>query len=270
VYPLVRQQLGLLTQSLDQPHSETTHKRLCALAGDLFQLAGEIFFDSNRYTDAAYCYTLAANACKEAGAYDLWACALTRHSFIGMYEHRFTKVTPMLDAAARIAEHGETNRLSTRYWVAAVQAEAYAGLGDYQACNRALDLAEQVRGLPGEGKLSGWLRFDGSRLAEERGTCYIALGKPDLAETALTEALAQGVSLRRRGGVLSDLAMLGIQRHDVEQVAHYGGLAVEAAQQTGSRGYIGRKLQSLQGQLEPLLSDPRLSNLSNQISQLSG
>jgi hypothetical protein len=83
------------------------------------------------------------------------------------------------------------------------------------------------------------------------------------------EALGQGISLRRRGSVLSDLAMLGIQCRDVEQVAHYGGLAVELAQQTGSRGYIGRKLQSLQWQLVPMLSDPRLSGLSDQISQLS-
>jgi transcriptional regulator with XRE-family HTH domain len=191
VYPLVRQQLGLLTESLEQAHSEATHTRLCILAGDLFQLAGEIFFDGNRYTDAAYCYTLAANACKEAGAYDLWACALTRHSFISMYERRFTSVTSMLDAASRIAGHGD-NQLSTRYWVAAVQAEAYAGLGDYDACNRALGIAEEVRSLSGDFKLSGWLRFDGSRLAEERGTCYIALGKPELAERALNEALRQG------------------------------------------------------------------------------
>jgi transcriptional regulator with XRE-family HTH domain len=197
VYPLVRQQLGLLTSSLERAHTDATHHRLCILAGDLFQLAGEILFDGNRYTDAAYCYTLAANACKEASAYDLWACALTRHSFISMYDRRFTNVASLLDAASHIAEHGD-NQLSTRYWVAAVQAEAYAGLGNYEACNRALALAEQVRSLSGDSQLSGWLRFDGSRLAEERGTCYIALGKPELAEAALSEALAQGVSLRRR------------------------------------------------------------------------
>jgi hypothetical protein len=89
-------------------------------------------------------------------------------------------------------------------------------------------------------------RWNRAELAEERGTCYIALGQPELAETALHEALAQGVSLRRRGSVLSDLAMLGIQRRDVEQVVHYGRQAVELAEQTGSRGYIGRKLQGLQ------------------------
>ena len=215
-----------------------------------------------------YCYTLAANACKEASAYDLWACALTRHSFISMYERRFTNARSMLTSASLVAEHGDT-QLATRYWVAAVQAEAYAGLGDYESCNRSLDLAEQVRGLPGEIQRSGWLRFDGSRLAEERGTCYLALGKPELAETALSEALAQGVSLRRRGSILSDLAMLGMQRRDTEQVVHYGRQAVELAEQTGSRGYIGRKLQSLQAQLTPMLGNPRLSSLNDQIASLA-
>lgn len=114
MYPIVRQQLGLLTAALRRPHNEMTHRRLCVLAGDLFQLAGEIFFDSNRYTDAAYCYTLAADASKEAGAYDLWACALTRHAFIGMYERRFADIVPMLGAASAVARRGDS-QLSTRY-----------------------------------------------------------------------------------------------------------------------------------------------------------
>jgi transcriptional regulator with XRE-family HTH domain/tetratricopeptide (TPR) repeat protein len=269
VYPLVRQQLGLLTEALERSHSEATHQQLCVLAGDLFQLAGEICFDGNRYTDAAHCYTLAATASKEATAYDLWACALTRHAFIGMYERRFASVASTLSAACRIAAHGDSN-LGTRYWVAAVQAEAYAGLGDFDACNRALDSAESVRALSGGITRSGWLRFDGSRLAEERGTCYISLGKPELAEVALSEALDQGISLRRRGSVLSDLAMLGVQRRDVGQIVHYGGMAVELAKQTGSSGYIGRKLDGLQLELRPLLSDTRIANLNEQIVQLSG
>lgn len=268
VYPLVRQQLRLLTDALERAHSEALHTRLCVLTGDLFQLAGEICFDSNQYTDAAYCYTLAANASKEAAGYDLWACALARHAFISIYERRFMNAIPMLDAASHIAARGDS-QLSTRYWVAAVQAEAYAGLGDFDACTRALDTAEQVRGLQGAPAPGGWLRFDGSRLAEERGTCYIELGRPQLAETPLNEALGQSTSLRRRGSILNDLAMLGLQCHDVERAVHYGSMAVELAEQTGSAGYIGRKLQSLRIQLEPLMSNARVSGLSSQISHLT-
>ena len=33
-----------------------------------------------------HCYTLAATASNEADAFDLWACAITRHAFIEMHE----------------------------------------------------------------------------------------------------------------------------------------------------------------------------------------
>lgn len=269
VYPLVRQQLSLLTDSLDRAHSEAAHKQLCLLAGDLFQLAGEICFDANRYTDAAYCYTLAADASKEAQAYDLWACALTRHAFIGMYERRFSQASSVLAAAERVAQLGDSS-LSTRYWVAAVQAEAFAGLGDLGACNRALDTAERVLALTGAISNGGWLRFDGSRLAEERGTCYLELERADLAEAALSDVLAQTISLRRRGSVLTDFAMLGVQRRDLDQVLEYGASAVDLAEQTRSAGYVGRKLQGLRTQLAPLMTDDRVSLLSDRIARLPG
>lgn len=267
VYPIVRQQLDLLTGSLKRAYSSAEHKRLCTATGDLLQLAGEIFFDADRYTDAAHCYKLAADASKEADAYDLWACALTRHAYLGMYEHRFEDVTPVLEGAARVARRGD-GHLSTRHWVAAVQAEAYAGLGDLDACQRALDQAEQVKTLTGPVMPGGWLRFDGARLAEERGTCYAALGRADMASEVLTEALDTTTSLRRRGSILTDLAALGVQARDLDQVLDYGGQAVELAEQTRSSGYIGRKLQGLQAQLAPLLSDNRAAQLSDRIAKL--
>ncbi|MGW2249919.1 helix-turn-helix domain-containing protein [Kitasatospora sp. NPDC001660] len=267
VYPLVRHQLGALAQELKGARTETEHKYLCTLAGDLYQLAGEIFFDANRYADAAHCYTLAASASREAEAYDLWACAMTRHAFIELYERRFSVATPMLSAASRVAQRGN-EQLSTRYWVAAVQAEAYAGLGDLDACQEALDTADQVHALDGQIHNGGWLRFDGSRLTEERGTCYLELGRPDLAEKSLTAALKQDLSLRRRGAVLAELAALGAERGDLDQVMHYSEAAIELASQTGS-GFIGKKLEGLQGRLAPLMSDGRVSDLNQRIKALS-
>jgi hypothetical protein len=114
----------------------------------------------------------------------------------------------------------------------------------------------------------GWLRFDGSRLAEERGTCYAALGRTDLAAEALTDALRTTTSLRRRGSILTDLAALGVQVRDLDQVLEYGGQAADLAEQTRSSGYIGRKLQGLRQELAPLLSDPRAAQLSDRIAQL--
>ncbi|WP_198156298.1 helix-turn-helix domain-containing protein [Thermobifida cellulosilytica] len=267
VLSLVRTQLDVLTDKLKQPHDEAARQRLCSLTADLFQLAGEIFFDGNHYTDATHCYSLAASAAKEAGAFDLWACALTRHAFVAVYEQQFPQAVPLLELAAALARRGDST-LSTRYWVAAVQAETFAGLGDQDACQRALDTAEQVLDLPGQVHNGGWLRFDGSRLAEERGTCYVALGRSDLAETALTKALSGPLTVRRRAGVLTDLALLGVQRRDPEQVVAFTAEAVEAARQTGS-GVINRKLRGLQQYLLPLLRDRRIRRLNDDITALT-
>jgi tetratricopeptide (TPR) repeat protein len=267
VLPLVRDQLEALIFCLSRSRGISTHRRLCALTSELLQLTGEIFFDANKYSDAAYCYTLAAAASKEADAFDLWACAMTRHAFIEMYERHFDKAAPMLELAVRLARRGD-EALSTRYWVSSVQAQTFAGLGELAACQRALDAAEQVRELSGDVSNGGWLRFDGFRLAEDRGACYVQLRRPDLAETVLIDALRQNLSARRRASVLTDLAIVGIQRGDVDQIITHAEAALEIARRTGS-GFISRKLQGLQGHLAPLLGNNQTRQLDQQIAIVS-
>ncbi|MFI1092655.1 helix-turn-helix domain-containing protein [Streptomyces sp. NPDC020917] len=266
VYPLVREQLADLTALLGRSHRDAVHRELCGQAADLFQLAGEILFDGNRYTEAAQCYGLAASASREAANPDLWAASLTRHAFIGLYDRRFREAAPMLDAAGRLAQKGDPC-LSTRHWIAAVQAQVHAGLGDLDACNRALDQAEEVRDLA-EPCPGGWLRFDGSRLAEERGSCYVTLGRHDLAEEALADALGHQLSPRRRGSVLIDLAVIGARRQDVDRLVSYGTAALELAQRTSS-GYVGKRLDGLRGHLAPFLADRRVADLNEHISSLT-
>ncbi|MFC8721206.1 helix-turn-helix transcriptional regulator [Kitasatospora sp. NPDC057198] len=268
VLPVVHHQLSRLVSGLERSLTEHQRQSLCAQAGDLYQLVGEVFFDSSQYVEAAHCYTLAANAGREAGDFDMWACALVRHSFVELYERRFKTAAPVLAAAAQIAERGDP-QMSTRHWVAAVRAETYAGLGDSDGCERALAEAEQVHDLSGRAHNGGWLRFDGSRLAEERGTCYLALGKPDAAEEALTSALEQGLSPRRRGAVLAELAALGAERGDLDQVLHYSRQAITFVDRTGS-GYIGKKLAGIRPRLAPLAGDSRAVELDHWISALSG
>lgn len=265
VMPAVREHLGALVASLEEVQTGAARYRLSMLAGDLFQLCGEVFFDSNRYADAAQCYTLAAAASREANAFDLWACAMTRHAFIGIYEEQHHNARVLLDGAQRFATKGDP-ALPTRHWVAAVQAQAHAGLGEFGACQRALDRAEQVNHLPAPVTATrGWLRFEGSRLDEERGACYVELGRPELAEPVLTRALRRSISTRRRGSVLTDLARAGAQSVDVDQVVMYGAAALDVMRQTGSAGYVGRKLTALPTQLEPFLCDRHIRHLVTQI-----
>jgi transcriptional regulator with XRE-family HTH domain len=194
-FPMVRHQLDVLTRSLEESHGPAMHVRLSALAGDL------------------------------------WACAMTRHSFIGVYELNFGKSVPMLELADRLSQRGD-RALSTRYWVNAVRAQAMAGVGELDACRRAIGTAEQVHRLNGQVHNGGWLRFDGARLSGERGACFVELRQPALAEAALTEALAGRLSTRRQGIVLADLAMVGVQRADPDQLLTHTTAALGTARTT--------------------------------------
>jgi DNA-binding XRE family transcriptional regulator len=265
---VVDEQLRVLTAQLADVHDTATQRRLCALAGDLFQLAGEIAFDSRDYNTAAHCYSLAAEASKTASCYDQWACAVTRHAYICVYEGRFDDAAPMLDVAAKIAGHGDP-QLSTRHWVAAVQAETFAGQRDLDGCRRALDRAEAVLALRGPVHNGGWLRFDGSRLAEERGTCFAALGQLDRAESALLDALQPSLSARRRAGVQTDLAVIGARRRDRDQVLLHAAPVLAKARATKS-GVIASKLGALRPHLAPLLTNTKIAQLDSDIRVLVG
>jgi tetratricopeptide (TPR) repeat protein len=267
VYPVLREQLDFLTAQLSLPQSAVVRRRLCVLAGELFQLAGEICFDGNYYTDAASCYATAAIACKEANAYDLWACALTRHALLDITEKRFAETMPLLEMAAKIASRGDTS-LATRQWVSIVNAATCAGLGERDACARALDDAESVRQLGVDSQNGGWLRFDGSRLAEERGSCYVRLGQHGMAEEILSAALNQTASARRRCGILTDLTRIAAERRDSESILAHGNAALMLAHQTGS-GCIARKLTGLRQDLELLRGDRRIAQMSAEIAALT-
>jgi hypothetical protein len=266
VAPAVWDQVHRLTDALRRPQSTTTRRRLCTLNAEVFQLAGEVLFDANRYADAGYCYTLAATAAREAGAMDLWSSALTRHAYISVYEQRFGDAVPLLRLSANLARKGDSS-LASGNWASAVLAQALAGVGDQAACERALERAEQVQGLarPGNG---GWLRFDDSRLAEDRASCYVQQRRPDLAEPILLGLLKKHQSGRRRGLALVDLATISAQRPDALRLVSYGAAAVDHTRQTGS-GVVLRKLQNLRPELTRFQRDPHVRNLASEIAHLA-
>jgi len=265
-FPEVRDQISRLTGALRRPQPLAVRRQLCKLIADVFQLAGEILFDANRYIDSEYCYTLAATAAREAGEMDLWACALTRHAYVNVYEQRFRDALPLLRFGAELARKGDP-QLSTGNWVSSVLAQALAGTGDLGGSERALGHADQVQKLarPGNG---GWLRFDGSRLAEDRASCYVQQRRPDLAEPILLGLLDQHQSGRRRGIALVDLAAVSAQRPDVLRLVTYGAAAVDHTRHTNS-GVVLRKLQNLRPALADLRSDPHVRNLDDEIAQLT-
>jgi tetratricopeptide (TPR) repeat protein len=261
-------QIKTAVQFLREPHITPVRQRLCMLISDLSQLAGEIYFDRREYEVAQSCYVFAANAAKEARAYDLWACALVRHSFTAIYDEptRYEDALPFLQGAWHVAQRGNSS-LPTRYWVAAVEAETTSGMGNLIACQDALERANGVQEI--KQASPAWTRFDSSRLPALRGACFVRLEQPDLAEPALQEALGQFTKPgRKRGMVLTDLAMAALQRRNVEQACSYAEEVIEIVT-LGSSSFLHDGVQKLRRQLEPYAGSSSVNGLDQRMRLLA-
>ncbi|WP_282785747.1 hypothetical protein [Nocardia sp. CC201C] len=265
VFDDARAHLSGLMDTFSNTCGQELECRLRELVADSLQLTGEILFDGNHYTEAAHCYTLAGNFAAEADAFDLWACALTRHAYIGLVEDRHADALPLVDQAAHLSRRGDSS-LPTRFWVASVRAQALAGLGDIHGCERAFDRARDVSALA-EASPVGWLRFTGDRIDEENAGCYIKLGCPEKAEQLLVPLLNGPLSARRRASVLVDLAAAGMLRGDPVQTVCFGGAAVDIGRHTQS-GYIAQRLGHLRRDLDPFRGDRHVAHLDSQIATL--
>lgn len=266
-------QLETLLLFLREPLESSKHQPLCMLASELSQLAGEIFFDMHDYESAQACYVFAASSAREAGSYDLWACSLVRHAFIPLYEASFTQhvdhyrdALSLLQAAHRLAKRGDSS-LTTRYWVAAVEAEATSGVHDLASCQRALDQAQGVLEIKAQNP--AWLRFNGTRLPALQGACYVRLQQPDLAIAALQDALQQFPKPdRKRGLAAADLATALLQNCEVEQACVYIQDAIDIAARSSST-FLRQQIQKLWIHLEPFADNISVKKLEQQIRKLS-
>jgi len=257
-------QLKMLVQFLRDPHPASAHLKLCLLASEISQLVGELFFDMNDHDAAQSCYVFAAAAAKEAQSYDLWSCALIRHAFLPLYREHHKEALSILREANTLARRGDSS-LPTRYWVAAIEAEAQSGIQDLSACQDALDRAQGVQDLKGANPL--WVRFDGSRLPALRGACYVRLGQPELAVPTLQEALRHFVKPdRKRGMALTDLAAAAIQRGNVEQARDCVDKVVSILTQ-GPSGFLQEELRALPRRVEPMAQTRAVQAVDQYIRQ---
>lgn len=76
------------------------------------------------------------------------------------------------------------------------------------------------------------------------------------------------ISMRRRGSVLTDIALVGAQRRDLHHLVFYASAALDAARQTGS-AVVVRKLKTLQGELAAFRDDRHVRHLDEQITTLA-
>jgi hypothetical protein len=120
-------------------------------------------------------------------------------------------------AAARVARSADVT--TQHAWLAALEAELHASLGDAEAVHQALRRAEHaVERVRPEARRPGIDFFTPGKLPAYMGSCYMLLGQPKLAQRFSTEALSLlGPRARSRWFVRLDIATTLVQQRELEE-----------------------------------------------------
>ncbi|GHO48585.1 hypothetical protein KSX_67480 [Ktedonospora formicarum] len=102
-------------------------------------------------------------------------------------------------------------------WLAVVEAEVYAALGNQDACEKSLTTAKTLlkKKVLGEDRYATGL--SASRIAGYEGACYVRLYQPRRALLALQQALSQldAQALRQQSTLLTDMGIAYAQQGNI-------------------------------------------------------
>jgi transcriptional regulator with XRE-family HTH domain len=246
--PTLRGHLEVLNGSLMGSHREPMRRRLLSLAGETALLAGRLSWLLENRGEARRCWALAVDLGREAGDETLVAHALGQqrvlHSTIpnrGRYGSS-ERALAVLDAAE--ARLGATASPFVRTAVLCLRAEDHAARGDALASQRDLEAAESALATA-NGKDDGlYALWDPNRIAGYRGSCALALGRPEEASTILEGALGQTneTLVGQRCAVMTDLAAAYAMQREVEHSAVLLTGAVDTAEREGLGELVQRAL----------------------------
>jgi tetratricopeptide (TPR) repeat protein len=175
-------------------------------------------------------------------------------------------------ALARVARQvgARSATATTRAWLAGLEAQALAGSHDNKACFVALRQAETAIGQARPEEDPPWMySFDDGRLAALAGTCYRQLGKTTAAERTLQEAL-EGLDAsrtRRRSEALLELALVQLDKEDIDRACQFATQSYEAAVEAGS--VLGqRRVGAFRSRLDAWSDTEAVRNLDEQLAGL--
>lgn len=247
--PALRSHMAVLSGSLHGGQPEPVRRRLLSLTGETALLAGRLSWLLENRGEARQCWTMAEQLGREAGDDTLIASSLGMrrvfHSTIpNRGQHGSTdKALAVLDAAE--GKLGPSSSPYVRMMVLLSRAEDHAAVGRADASQRDLEAAETALSRahgPDDGLYALW---DAGRIAGYRGSCALALGRPEEASTVLETALAQTPEslIGQRCAVVTDLAAAYAMQREVE---HSALLLIQSAD-TAERAGLGELLQRAHG-----------------------
>ncbi|MET7935713.1 hypothetical protein [Streptomyces sp. NPDC005322] len=135
-------QLHEVTDLLQEPHPEAVSKRLFKVAGELAQLAGWMSYDIGLQPTAQKYFVLALHAAKESGDRPLGSYILSGMSRQMIHVGRPDDALELIHLAQYGSRESATPR--TQAMLYAMEARAYANMGQPSKCHRAVKMAEDT------------------------------------------------------------------------------------------------------------------------------
>ncbi|MBT2529152.1 hypothetical protein J7E91_28050 [Streptomyces sp. ISL-99] len=183
-------QLHEVTDLLQEPQPEATSKRLFKCAAELAELAGWMSYDVGLQPTAQKYFVLALHAAKEAGDKPFGSYVLSSMSRQMIHLGRPDDALELIHLAQYGSRDCATPR--TQAMLYAMEARAYANIGQPSKCKRAVRMAEDTfadAGLDGEPE-PDWIRFfseaelNGENAHSYRDLAYVAGRSPSYASLA--------------------------------------------------------------------------------------
>lgn len=270
--PVLHNHLTCLTTSL-RSTPEASRRRVLALASETAILVGLTSSRLDNRGDARTSWAFALELARAAGDDTLFALTLAMqrdlHSTFGNAGHNgnTARALALLDqAAARL--DGASCAL-VRTFVLAKRAEEHAVSGNVVAAYRDLEGAEtslESRHCKQEG-IGIFVHWDSARLAAYRGSCAVALNRPDDAIAALEDARARTSPdlVVQRAAVTADLASAYAQRHDVEGCCAWLAESLDCAESNELQKCVMRVL-SARRRLPGALASPEVRSVDERLA----
>ncbi|MFI9719546.1 hypothetical protein ACIHFE_07800 [Streptomyces sp. NPDC052396] len=239
-------QLHEVTDLLQEPQPEDTAKRLFKVAAELAELAGWMSYDVGLHPTAQKYFVLALHAAKEAGDRPLGSYVLSSMSRQMIHLGRPDDALELI----HLGQYGsrETATPRTQAMLYAMEARAYANMGQPAKCKRAVTMAEDCFAdcAPGDGD-PDWIRFfseaelNAENAHSYRDLAYVAGRSPTYASLArpkmerAVELFAEDDEHQRSYALnLIGLATVDLMERAPEESAVHVAQAMRIAQQVRS------------------------------------
>ncbi|MGC9536488.1 hypothetical protein [Streptomyces sp. UG1] len=240
-------QLHEVTDLLQEPHPEATTRKLFKVAAELAELAGWMSYDIGLQPTAQKYFVLALHAAKEAGDRPLGSYVLSSMSRQMIHLGRPDDALELI----HLAQYGSRDCASprTQSMLYAMEARAYANMGQPGKCKRAVRMAEDTFAEADDWDEPDpdWIRFFseaelyGENSHSFRDLAYVAGRSPTYASLA-EPLMRQAVDLFAKDGEhqrsyalnLIGVATVHLLRGEPEQSAVYAERAMRVAKKVRS------------------------------------